>query len=576
MSTTRKAKFLGGVFLLGLAGCSFGAPPAGRVAARQAPSAASTPAEPLSASGQTQMRALLEKGRLDELQWPNFSDYIAPTKEFYEKAGYALEWSRGGKPTQQALELIGILQQAGNKGLDSKDYDGERWAARVKALTETSSKDENALVNFDLAMTVSGMRYSSDLHLGKVDPRTLHTDFEPERNEYDLCDFLLKRVAVGDNLSELFAKIEPPYPGYQRTLLALQRYMKLAADEKPDPLPEVVKPVSPGQAYAGMAQLTERLKYVGDLPTDATPAADPNLYQGDVVEAVKRFQALHGLDPQGKLGPQTITELNRPLSYRVEQLRLTLERWRWLPHNFPQPPILVNIPEFLLRAYNADGKMAISMPVVVGRALRTETPVMEEDMKYVVFWPYWNVPPSILRNEIIPKITKDRGYIQKNDFEVATYSGQVVTDGIISDDVLAQLRAGKLMVRQKPGPKNALGLIKFIFPNSNNVYLHSTPSQAAFGESRRDFSHGCVRVKQPATLAEWVLRNNPGWNRERVDAAFKAGKEQQVNLTNQIPVLIVYGTAVAPEDGKIYFFDDIYGHDKRLSVIFNQAYASRE
>ena len=294
------------------------------------------------------------------------------------------------------------------------------------------------------------------------------------------------------------------------------------------------------------------------------------------MEAVKRFQARHGLDPQGKLGPQTITELNRPLSYRVEQLRLTLERWRWLPHNFPQPPILVNIPEFLLRAYNADGKMAISMPVVVGRALRTETPVMEEDMKYVVFWPYWNVPPSILRNEIVPKITKDRGYIQKNDFEVATYSGQVVTDGIISDDVLAQLRAGKLMVRQKPGPKNALGLIKFIFPNSNNVYLHSTPSQAAFGESRRDFSHGCVRVKQPATLAEWVLRNNPGWNRERVDAAFKAGKEQQVNLTNQIPVLIVYGTAVAPEDGKIYFFDDIYGHDKRLSVIFNQAYASRE
>ena len=570
------AKFLGGVFLLGLAGCSFGAPPAGRVAAPQAPSAASTPAEPLSASGQTQLRAVLEKGRLDELQWPNFSDYVAPTKEFYEKAGYALEWSRGGKPTQQALELIGILQQAGNKGLDSKDYDGERWAARVKALTEASSKDESALVNFDLAMTVSGMRYSSDLHLGKVDPRTLHTDFEPERNEYDLCDFLLKRVAVGDNLSELFAKIEPPYPGYQRTLLALQRYMKLAADEKLDLLPEVVKPVSPGQAYAGVAQLTERLKYVGDLPANAAADPDPNLYKGDVVEAVKRFQALHGLDPQGKLGPQTITELNRPLSYRVEQLRLTLERWRWLPHNFPQPPILVNIPEFLLRAYNPDGKMAISMPVVVGRAMRTETPVMEEDMKYVVFWPYWNVPPSILRNEIVPKITKDRGYIQKNDFEVATYSGQVVTDGMISDDVLAQLRAGKLMVRQKPGPKNALGLIKFIFPNSNNVYLHSTPSQAAFGESRRDFSHGCVRVKQPATLAEWVLRNNPGWNRERVDVAFKAGKEQQVNLTNQIPVLIVYGTAVAPEDGKIYFFDDIYGHDKRLSVIFNQAYASRE
>ena len=294
------------------------------------------------------------------------------------------------------------------------------------------------------------------------------------------------------------------------------------------------------------------------------------------MEGVKRFQARHGLDAQGKLGAQTIAELNRPLSARVEQLRLTLERYRWLPHNFDQPPILVNIPEFRLRAYNEEGKMAVSMPVVVGRALRTETPVMEEDMKYLIFWPYWNVPPSILRNEIVPKITRDRAYIQKNDFEVTTNSGQVVTDGIISDDVLAQLRAGKLMVRQKPGPKNALGLIKFIFPNNNNVYLHSTPSQAAFGETRRDFSHGCVRVEEPAKLAEWVLRNNPGWTPERVDAAFKAEKAQQVNLTKQIPVLLVYGTAIAPEDGKIYFFEDIYGHDKSLIPLFSQAYASRK
>jgi L,D-transpeptidase YcbB len=575
MSATRKTKFLCAVILLSAAGCSFGAPPAGRVATQPSPSTASSPTDSLSLAGQAQLRGLLEKGRLDDLQWPNFSDYTAHAKEFYEKAGYALEWSRGGKPTRQALDLIGILQQAGDKGLNSKDYDGDRWAARLKALDETATKDENALLNFDLAMTVSGMRYASDLHLGKVDPRTLHTDFEPERNEYDLCDFTLKRVANGSDLSAAFAKLEPPYLGYQRTLGALAKYQKLAAEEKPDTLPTVTKPVSPGQPYPAVPQLAERLKFLGDLPATATLGADPDHYQGDVVEGVKSFQTRHGLDPQGKLGPQTIVELNRPLSYRVEQLRLTLERWRWLPHNFSQPPVLVNIPEFLLRAYNNEGRVAVSMPVVVGRAMRTETPVMEQDMKYVVFWPYWNVPPSILRNEIVPKITKDRAYIQKNDFEVATYSGQVVTDGVISDDVLAQLRAGKLMVRQKPGPKNALGLIKFIFPNSNNVYLHSTPSQAAFGETRRDFSHGCVRVKEPAKLADWVLRNNPGWTSDRVAAAFKAEKEQQVNLKDQIPVLIVYGTAVAPEDGKIYFFEDIYGHDKRLSVIFSQAYAAR-
>ena len=256
-------------------------------------------------------------------------------------------------------------------------------------------------------------------------------------------------------------------------------------------------------------------------------------------------------------------------------LRLTLERWRWLPHNFTQPPIIVNIPEFILRAYDAPGKPALMTRVVVGRAMRTQTPVLEEDMKYLIFWPYWNVPPSILRGEIVPKITKDPGYLQKNNFEVATYSGQVVTDGVVSEEVLGQLRAGKLMVRQKPGPKNALGLIKFIFPNDQNVYLHSTPSQALFSETRRDFSHGCIRVEDPKALAEWVLRNNPGWTRERIEAAFKAEKEQQVNLTSVIPVLIVYGTAIVKEDGQVYFFDDLYGYDKKMAKLFDQAYASQ-
>jgi L,D-transpeptidase YcbB len=247
-----------------------------------------------------------------------------------------------------------------------------------------------------------------------------------------------------------------------------------------------------------------------------------------------------------------------------------------MAHDFEEPPIIVNIPEFLLRALDAQGNPTLKMRVVVGRAMRTETPVMEQDMKYLVFWPYWNVPPSILRHELVPKTTKDPAYLQKNGYEVATYSGQVVTDGLVSEEILAQLRAGKLMVRQKPGPKNALGLIKFIFPNSNNVYLHSTPSQSLFAKSRRDFSHGCIRVEDPAALAELVLRNNPGWTREKIDAAFKTGKEQQVNLKNTIPVLIVYGTAVAPEDGTAHFFQDIYGFDKDLEKLIADTHASRK
>jgi L,D-transpeptidase YcbB len=528
----------------------------------------------LNAEGQQELRGIVESGRLADLRWPNFLDKKAAVQDFYNDAGYQLAWTRGGKPTPQALELISILQDANQKGLDNQDYDGAKWPDRLKALQAPGRATESALVKLDVALTVSAIRYSIDLHMGKVDPKTLHKDFDPDREKHDPGEFLWKNVVNAPDVKPVFAQIEPPYPGYQRALVALQKYLQLSREEVPDPLPQVKKPVAPGQEYEAVAKLVKRLQFLGDLAA-SVPVPENNTYTGAVVEGVKKFQARHGLEAQGKLGPQTITELNRPLSERVEALRLTLERWRWVPHNFSQPPVVVNIPEFLLRAYDEPGKPSLIMPVVVGRAMRTETPVLKEDMKYLVFWPYWNVPPSILRGEIIPKIAKDPAYLQKNNYEVTTYSGQVVTDGVVSDDVLAQLRAGKLMVRQKPGPKNALGLIKFIFPNENNVYLHSTPAQALFSETRRDFSHGCIRVEDPRALATWVLRNNPGWTREKVDAAFKAEKQLQVNLTNPIPVLIVYGTAVAEEDGQVYFFSDIYGNDKKLAKLFDNAYASQ-
>jgi murein L,D-transpeptidase YcbB/YkuD len=531
--------------------------------------------EPLSPPGLQELHAIVDSGRLADLQWQTLSDYQKSVKEFYDAGNYQLEWTRGGKPTPQALELIGILQNAAEKGLDSKDYDGDRWAARINGLGRAAGREESAAVRMDVALTVSAMRYISDLHLGRVDPKTLHPDFDPERHKYDLAQFLRHRVIPASSVKDALQVVEPPFPGYRRTEAALDKYLQLAQEEVPDPLPAVKKPVAPGQSYEALAKLAARLKFLGDLPAPANVAQDSTIYQGEVVDAVKRFQQRHGLASEGKLGPQTIEELNRPMSFRVQQLQLTLERWRWLPDNFDVPPIIVNIPEFLLRAYDDQGNPTLSMPVVVGRAMRTETPVLDEDMKYVVFWPYWNVPPSILRGEMVPKIATDPAYLQKGNYEVATYSGQVVTDGVVSADVLAQLRAGKLMVRQKPGPKNALGLVKFIFPNSNNVYLHSTPSVSLFAESRRDFSHGCIRVQNPPALAKWVLRNNPGWTPEKIDAAFKTANNLQVNLTKPIPVLIVYGTAVVPENGTAEFFPDIYGFDKKLEKLIADAYAAR-
>jgi murein L,D-transpeptidase YcbB/YkuD len=324
-------------------------------------------------------------------------------------------------------------------------------------------------------------------------------------------------------------------------------------------------------------RLTRLLRLLGDLPPDANTdaSADANTYTGPLVDAVKRFQRRHGLPPDGRLDAQTLRSLNTPLSSRVRQMQLTLERWRWLPHDFEAPPIIVNIPEFHLRAYstNQEGPVALEMNVIVGKAYGHKTPVFAETMQYVVLRPYWNVPPSIQRSEIVPGIQKDRDYVTQKGFEVTTHDGKVVTSGAIDDDVLARLRAGTLEVRQKPGPTNSLGLVKLIFPNSYNVYLHSTPAPELFSRSRRDFSHGCIRLEKPDELTAWALRNNPGWTLERVRQAMKSGSDnQRVNLAKPVPVLILYGTAIVDEAGAVHFLDDIYGLDTDLEKVLARGY----
>ena len=293
-----------------------------------------------------------------------------------------------------------------------------------------------------------------------------------------------------------------------------------------------------------------------------------------MVDGVKHFQTRHGLGADGRLGKDTVRQLNTPLSVRVQQLDDALERWRWLPADFSPLPVAVNIPEFVLRVFSPDHRVAMRMNVVVGKAVRNETPVFADEMKYIIFRPYWNVPLSITRGEIIPALQKDGGYLAKKNFEVTDQSGKIVTTGAVSADVLAQLRSGKLLVRQRPGPSNSLGLVKFIFPNEHNVYLHDTPAQSLFAQSRRDFSHGCIRVGKPADLAAWLLQDQPKWTPDAVKAAMQSGPDnQQVNLTPPVPVVIIYLTAVVEEDGEVYFFNDIYGHDQRAQCSASQGTA---
>jgi murein L,D-transpeptidase YcbB/YkuD len=532
------------------------------------------PPQPLSPEGQAALRAAIDAGNLPQLRWPDFSDYRKLLKEFYDSYGNSLPWVRGMQPTAQAQQVIALLLQADQKGLSADDYDGPRWSERLAKLSPATSQPSEAdALQFDVALTVCVMRYVSDLHIGKVNPKHFDFGFDIEAKKYDLPQFLKTDVVDASDVGGALAQVEPPYPGYQRTIQALHTYLQYAKEYDGAPLPATAKAIAPGDPYPGVPQLVRLLRLVGDLPPDAIVATDATVYQGPLVDAVKHFQTRLGRTADGKITPQTLADLNVPLATRVREMQLILERWRWLPIGLHDAPIVANIPEFRLRAYDENFKVALTMNVVVGKAYDHNTPVFENSMQYLIFRPYWSVPYSIAKAEFIPKIVRDPDYLEKKGFAVVDSRQQVVASGAVSSDVLQQLRSGKLFIRQNPGPKNSLGLVKFIFPNSYNIYMHDTPEQEFFSKSRRDFSHGCIRLGRPADLAVWVLRRNSGdWNLERVRAAMNGSATQQINLARPIPVLIVYGTVIVTEDGTVHFYDDIYGHDATLEKVLDKGY----
>jgi murein L,D-transpeptidase YcbB/YkuD len=555
--------------------CS-GAIASARHARAQTTSGVNTAAPPqqLSPEGRASLQAMIKAGNLGDLRWPDFSDYRKHLEYFYDSYGYALPWVRGMEPSPQARQMIAIFLSAEQKGLTVEDYDGSRWSARMMLLKPMAPHPTEAdALKFDVAMTVCVMRYISDLHIGKVNPKHFDFGLDVETKKYDLPEFVKSNVVDASDVGGALAQVEPQYPAYKRTIQALDRYIELAKQDDGAAIPTVKKTIGPGDSYAGVPLLVRKLRLIGDLPANASVPADSTVYQGPLVEAVKNCQLRHGRTVDGRLGAQTIADLNVPLSARVRQMQLTLERWRWLPVSFKSAPIVANIPEFRLRAYDEQFHLALTMGVVVGKAYDHDTPVFGDTMDYVIFRPYWNVPYSIARSEFFSRIARDPNYLASKGFAVVDSKQNVVASGAVTNEVLEQLRAGKLFVRQNPGPKNSLGLVKFIFPNDFNVYMHDSPEQELFSRSRRDFSHGCVRLEKPADLAAFVLRDIPGWDMEHVRAAMKeGGSNRQVNLPRPIPVLIVYGTAVVPEDGLVHFYDDIYGHDKALDQVLQKGY----
>jgi len=525
------------------------------------------------ANTQAELCSLAEVGRLNILRWPDFSDLRGEIRDFYRPSNYARGWLDENTLTPQAQVIIRVLQDAEVKGLHAVDYDGPLWNQRVAHIASPGVKPSSAeLDRFDLALTISVMRYVSALHRGRVDPRRLRVDLNIDHSRYKLGGFIRSKLMNAPDVNAVFDQVECPYAGYRRTLMALKYYMDLAREGEGEPLPAIKKTVKPGGTYPGLNQLALRLQRLGDLAPDDWHASGSTVYEGAVVEAIKNFQDRHGLIPNGIIDKVTFQTLTTPFSHRIVQLQLALERWRWLPRDLPGRLIAVNVPEFELRAYD-DYHVAIDMRVIVGKTFpQRRTPLFQDQMEYVIFRPYWNVPISITRNEIIPDLRKRPGYLAKHDFELVDRQDQLVTADVLDSSVIARLRSGDLEIRQKPGAGNSLGLIKFVFPNDYAVYMHGTPEHALFSRADRAMSHGCVRVEDPAKLAAWVLRDNPAWTNEKIQAAMNASQPQRVSLPKPIPVLIVYTTATVDESGTVGFFADIYDQDTRLEQELTKGY----
>jgi len=472
-------------------------------------------------------------------------------------------WFLAGRPTADARHAVDTLLSAAGQGLDPSDYDATLLERRLAQALQGPPLIETEQAQLDAALTQALQRYLTDLQDGRVDPRQIHARFDVDRPApLDTMGFLREAVARR-RLADALAQAQPRLPMYEGLRRNLARYRALA--DHPawhEPLPPLPgRKVVAGQAYAGLPVLARRLEAVGDL---APGTAVPERFEGVLVTALQAFQQRHGLSPDGVLGAVTLGRLNVAPAARVRQIELAMERLRWTP--FLQGPrmIVVNVPEFVLRAYEVQDRrvdVKLTMKVIVGKAMDTRTPLFDEDLRSIEFSPYWNVPPSIASKEIVPRLRRDPAYFQREDFEFVTSAGEVVTT-FSAAHLDAVLHAG-WRIRQRPGPQNALGDIKFVFPNHDNIYLHHTPAPQLFERDRRDFSHGCIRVEAPVALAQFVLRDEPAWTEDRIRQAMEKGESSTLKLKQPLPVLIAYSTVIV-KSGRVLFYPDLYGHDRLL------------
>jgi murein L,D-transpeptidase YcbB/YkuD len=482
--------------------------------------------------------------------------------EFYERRNFRLAWT----DPRDIEELLQRLDTVHTEGLDARDY----HTAEIRRLRTDagSTADPTLAVGLDLLLTDSLIRLGYHLLYGKVNPEEFDADWNFSR---DLADrdpaTALQNALDAESLDGFLSELTPRGLFYTRLRTALDKYRAIAAAGG---WPTVTDgPVlKPGASDPRVVAVRRRLAATGDLKLPRT--VDHELYDEALEAAVTRFQHRHGLAADGVLGPDTLREMNVSAAARVDQIRVNLERARWVFRDVVDDFILVNIAGFKVHLVR-DRKLAWTARAQVGKPYR-KTPVFKSTMEYLVFNPTWTVPPTILAKDILPRASKDPQYLHRKNIDVIDRDGKILDPASVNWGAYAS-GGFPYTMRQRPGPANALGRVKFIFPNEHFVFLHDTPSRELFDRADRTFSSGCIRVENPLELAELLLDDEANWIAEQIQAVLDGGKTRTVFLQEPLPVMILYWTATVEDDGTIVFMKDVYQRDQRVLDGLDAAFA---
>lgn len=469
----------------------------------------------------------------------------ALVERFYKARNYQPAWSHNGR-LLQTEELIKTIEEVYGDGLTPDNYHLSLIKSlSSKAAGKEAGENRAGLADLDILLTDSFLTLGCQLSGGCSNPVIRKSDWFAERQAVDVSS-LLEQALRGKQIKEVLLKLRPEQGQYYRLRQALARYRELLSKGK-WPLVSAGPSLRKKATSERVLALRKRLVASGDLEADAVKGGD--LFDEKLEQAVIGFQQRHGLKTDGVVGRAVLDALNVPLEQRIRQIELNLERMRWIPGSVEQSSVIVNIPNFGLDVMEK-GKPVLSMKVVVGKPL-LPTPVFSAKMTYLVINPSWDVPPSIAQKEVLKKIKSNPEYIAKQDFRISSGRGaeKKEVDPETIDWSGVEANTLPYHFRQKPGPLNPLGHIKFMLPNRFDVYLHDTNSRRLFAESVRTFSHGCIRIEKPLELGEYVLRDAPGWTREKLSAAIQKGTEQTVMIPRPLDVHFIYLTVWVDEAG---------------------------